>query len=489
MAKKNSNNPLFTIDILLDKFTDYLRDQNFSEDSIVKYKGVHVFFDSDFRGQVMKDQERNFMDLVPKLLCTKSFSGRYMDRNGKIIPGLTGWGIIDNIITGIDNDLFKNITLPQKTKTESNYQSYANKFFKFIKTVYGNEKSKYYITKLTKGYNRPSLSAADLAVLAGTQGEIYLHNSLCTKFKSRLRSQDRTSGDKIWLPLRFIAKIYSKDKKNHDKNANKNGKKVNQFSNWLDMLVNDIHIHYIENNKVKKISFGGEKGKDDVHLCLVNHFDNGVASDEFDVYVRWINKKGKVIQRHVLTPTGKGNEKECMKVRDISEIAIDHVKSIDRTLRDLSDDKNNKLKELKKVSDKYKEIQAEDEPDEDIAVDELLEPESELDLEELRKELDLIKDDGLLRLMASKYNSQKSNGDTFKEIRKIADDKYIGIIEENIKMEKSPNDKSMTLYQELTDVFSQTGNLTIAYNNSESLNGQNVNEIRKFKLEDIINRI
>ena len=89
--------------------------------------------------------------------------------------------------------------LSKKTKTESNYQSYANKFFKFIKTIYGNRNSKYHITKLTKVYNIPKLSAADLAVLRGEDGEIYLNNKLRTKFKSRLRCQDRTSGDKIWL--------------------------------------------------------------------------------------------------------------------------------------------------------------------------------------------------------------------------------------------------------------------------------------------------
>ena len=290
--------------------------------------------------------------------------------------------------------------------------------------------------------------------------------------------------------MRFIAKIYSKDKRNFDDdpdNKEKNEKKDNQFSKWLDMLVNDIYIHYVENGKVENVRFGEKDGKKDVHLRLSKHRKKGQTVNEYKVYVRWINENGKVIEKQVLTPTGKGNMKECMKVRDISEIAIDHVKSIDRTLRDLSDDKNNKLKELIKVSDKYKEIQAEDEPDEDIAVDELLE--SELDLEELRKELDFIKDDGLLRLMASKYNSQKSNGDTFKEIRKITHDKYIGIIEEDIKMENYPNGDSMTLYQELTDVLDQTGNLSIAYSNSASLTGTSVDKIKGFKLEKIINRI
>ena len=460
MAKKNSNNPLFTIDILLDKFTDYLRDQNFSEDSIVKYKGVHVFFDSDFRGQVMKDQERNFMDLVPKLLCTKSFSGRYMDRNGKIIPVLTGWDIIDNIITGIDNDLFKNITLPQKTKTESNYQSYANKFFKFIKTVYGNKKSKYNITKLTKGYNRPSLSAADLAVLAGTQGEIYLHNSLCTKFKSRLRSQDRTSGDKIWLPLRFIGKIYSKAKK-------LNYITVNSFLDWLDNLVNSINIHYNDNGTVK-------------HFTIYQGVSLWLSPNNSGFDVKIIDSFGN--PHIVLTPTGKGNEKIPMIVKSISEIAIDHVKSIDRTLRDLSDEvnnyTNNKLPQLMKVSDKYKAIQAEDDPNEDLAIKELL---PSLDLQKLINELYLIKNDGLLRLMASKYNSQKSNGETFQGIYMRKDGSYYGVIETRIT-KKGEDGTFFTLYQELTDYLNDTGKLTI--DKEDNLKGKEIADLR-----DIIDRI
>ena len=83
----------------------------------------------------------------------------------------------------------------------------------------------------------------------------------------------------------------------------------------MNNLVNNIYIHYAEDNgtKVENVRFGGEEGKNDVHLCLVIHYDNGVASDEFDVYVRWIDKKGKVIQKRVLTPTGRGNEKKEMQ--------------------------------------------------------------------------------------------------------------------------------------------------------------------------------
>lgn len=481
MAKNNSKKPLFTIDILLDKFTDYLRDQNFTEDSIVKYKGVHVFFDSNFRGQVMKGQEKNFMDLVPKLLFTKSFSDIYKDRNGNVIKVLTGWDIINNIITGIDNGLFKNKMLSKKTKTESNYQSYANKFFKFIKTIYGNRNSKYHITKLTKVYNIPKLSAADLAVLRGEDGEIYLNNKLRTKFKSRLRCQDRTSGDKIWLPLRFIGKIYSADKKAYEK-KNPGKKKKNKFSEWLDDLVGSINIHYDDNNgKVEHLTIN-----DGVSLWL-KPLKRG--SKVHDVII--FDSNGS--HYTVLTPTGKGNKKECMKVRDISEIAIDHVKSIDRILRDLSDEvhnyQNNQLVQLMKVSEKYKAIQTEEEPDEDKAVNELLKPgKYKINLTKLTKELDLIKNDGLLRLMASKYNSQKSNGETFQDIFERGNKTYYGIIETGIKQANSKDNKEMTLYQELNNNY-PTGSLLIDFSDSKQLRGENINKIEGFKLEDIINRI
>lgn len=482
MEEKNS-----PIDVILDKFVEYVRasiQKNGGEGkSAYQYRQVINAFEVDGafvpentnKEDVIKaNVSKNFLELVPKFIINPEVTVN--DRKYTITE-----------IIKVVQDFKDSYNWVQNHK--KSYKTYLDLFLKFINDVCNPDNNDKYKDIFDACANE-RFSSSDFAILNGKTGDVYLHNKLATKFKSRLRCQDRTSGDKIWLPLRFIAKIYSKDKRNFDDdpdNKEKNEKKDNQFSKWLDMLVNDIYIHYVENGKVENVRFGEKDGKKDVHLRLSKHRKKGQTVNEYKVYVRWINENGKVIEKQVLTPTGKGNMKECMKVRDISEIAIDHVKSIDRTLRDLSDDKNNKLKELIKVSDKYKEIQAEDEPDEDIAVDELLE--SELDLEELRKELDFIKDDGLLRLMASKYNSQKSNGDTFKEIRKITHDKYIGIIEEDIKMENYPNGDSMTLYQELTDVLDQTGNLSIAYSNSASLTGTSVDKIKGFKLEKIINRI
>lgn len=171
-----------------------------------------------------------------------------------------------------------------------------------------------------------------------------------------------------------------------------------------------------------------------------------------------------------------------MIVKSISEIAIDHVKSIDRTLRDLSDEvnnyTNNKLPELMKVSDKYKAIQAEDDPNEDLAIKELL---PSLDLQKLINELYLIKNDGLLRLMASKYNSQKSNGETFQGIYMRKDGSYYGVIETRIT-KKGEDGTFFTLYQELTDYLNDTGKLTI--DKEDNLKGKEIADLR-----DIIDRI
>lgn len=446
MTEKN-----LAIDAILDKFVEYKRDSiknnGKSGDSADQYRQVINAFEVDGafvpkdtnKEEIIKaNVSKNFLELVPKFINKTKVCVNNKEYD------------INNVIAWVEKYTEQYAWVQNGKKS---YQTYINNFLEFIKDVCKNKNSYKNIYDVC---SKENFSSSDFAILSGDEGDIYLHNKLATKFKSRLRSQDRTSGDKIWLPLRFIAKIYSKDKKNHDKNANKNGKKVNQFSNWLDMLVNDIHIHYIENNKVKKISFGGEKGKDDVHLCLVNHFDNGVASDEFDVYVRWINKKGKVIQRHVLTPTGKGNEKKEMIVSGIQAIAIDHVKPIDLTLRDLESKK--KLRTLKKVSDKYKELCENDELEEDDIIGKIVEN-NEIDLEKLKGELDLIQKDGLLRLMDSKYNSKKSNGETFQKIilkdntEGPKEKEYVGIIEAEAEI-YDDKDKRVYYYQKLTDMVS-----------------------------------
>ena len=442
MATKGTNKKQqFSIDILMGEYATWL-EKKVSEKSIPKYKAVDVFFERDsFRSDKLTNQERNFMDLLPKLIGKRNINfendrkkktdGTNENDGTKKNEGTNGNEIIIEIIAGIRESLFKDKSKPQKTKTESNHQAYANKFFTFI-TEFCRDKD------IIKNWKFPDLSAADSAVLSGKEGELYLPNVLRTKFKSRLRCQDRTSGDKIWLPLRFIGKIYSEAKKS-------GGINENLFSAWLDTLVNSIYIHYEDpNNKgiVKNIPF--EKG-----VSLLLKKDN-LEDNEFQVYLIKTDDENQT-QYPVLTPTGKGNQKVYMQVKSISDIAIDHVKSIDSTLRELSDPSKHPdgLKQLKIVSDKYKEIQMEDEPNEKDAVNELLD--GELNLEDLKIELESIKNDGKLRLMSSKYNSQKSNGDTFQRIINQGDE-YWGILEGNEEI-TDDNGERVYYYQKLTDFF------------------------------------
>ena len=221
------------------------------------------------------------------------------------------------------------------------------------------------------------------------------------------------------------------------------------------MLVDDIYIHYVENGKVKKVRFGEKGKKSDVHLRLAKHSKKGQTAKEYNVYVRWVDNNGKVIERRVLTPTGRGNEKKEMVVSGIQAIAIDHVKPIDLTLRDLE----SKLQTLQKVSDKYKELCENEKLEEDDVVNEIL-GDVEINLDKLKEELDFIRKDGLLRLMDSKYNSKKSNGETFQKIilrknkEKPEEKEYVGILEAEAEV-YDDNDERVYYYQRLTDDVSK----------------------------------
>ena len=442
-------------EVLMNKYEEYLSNNDYKSAKVYRQQIELFFSENSSYFDDMSIQQRNFLGLLPGLLCN------YDNPIIGVIGKITGKKLIIDIRDSILKKFFKEDV--EKTKTKQNLQSYINRFFDFI----SDGKWLNYLKK--KEYDKVCLTPSDIAVINGEDGEIYLHSTLFTKFKSRLRCQDRTSGDKIWLPLRFIAKIYSTDIKNAKE---KEEKKDNDFSLWLNTLVNDIYINYKDDNKVKSVKFGGEEGKKDVHLRIEKGNDSVNK-----VYVRWLYEED-IVEKEVLTPTGRGNEKSVMEVSGIQAIAIDHVKPIDRTLRDLE----GKLDMLKIVSEEYKCLQEIEDAREEEAVNNVLEND-DFDINKLTKELDKIHKDGLLRLMDSKYNSQKSNGETFQGIYERKDGSYYGVIETGIK--KKDEDGTFTLYQELTDDFNDTGKLTI--DKEDNLNGDEVKKIAD--LSDIINRI
>lgn len=423
---------------LLDKFVSYKSQK--APNSFEEYRQVinalNILCSVNCNNSI-----RNFWDLLPKVIGKKDKDNK--DRFNNLLSELSvansnNWG-----------------------SSKKSYKTYINQFILFCK----NEKSELgKVDSLAK----LNINAADEAAFINEGGQIYLRGALFTKFKSRLRCQDRTSGDKIWLPLRFIAKLFSLEKK--DKKQ-----KENRFSSWLDNLTSNIYVHYIDNNTIKSI-----KINDDKFLALKFEHNN---DETFKVNVRlsYEGNDNGYLDYPVYTPTGKGNLKEQMVVKDISEIDIDHVKSIDQTLRE----KESNLNVLKEVSDFYKELQAQDNPDENKGAKELFEElNDKRKLDGLLKDLRMISNDGVLRLMDSKYNSQKSNGETFQGIYMRKDGSYYGVIETGIT-KKGEDGTFFTLYQELTDDLNKTGSLTI--DNEDNL-GRTIDD-KISDLEEIINLI
>ncbi len=383
---------------------------------------------------------KNFMELLLKLLAIQ---GRKDDCT-----------TIKELIADLEDDVKE---YDWKKKGKKSYKTYINRFISFLRYVIDNENErlKYKNTNL-------KMDPASVAALDNTDGELYLHNILFTKFKSRLRCQDRISGQKIWLPLRFIAKLYTKDD---------TGKKDSRFSNWLDSLVNGICIHYNDEGVIKHVKFGD---KEDISLLLLKN-----TKGKYDVHVRWYD--GKELEEFpVLSPTGRGNEKVRMVVEKISDIAIDHVKPIDQTLKE----KANELTELEKVSEFYKDLVLQEGKDPTNADAESLRNDTDLNLVKLIEDLKKIRDDSPLRLMSAEYNSNKSNGDTFKEIRQVAEDNYVGILLEGIRKDSDDNEEYI-LYQKLTNIITENGVMRIRAKKDE-IEGEKVESKDYLEIIDLI---
>jgi len=359
------------------------------------------------------EAEQHFTTLLPKLIAS--------GRTGDVIK-LIG--------------LIRNSVCRYKWDKKRSYKSYVTTFIDFLESFINStsKNNKEIVDIIKKAYNQDEEKLSDeeesYLKVAFSEREIFLHNRLYTKFKSRLRCQDRISGDKVWLPLRYIAKLYKKC-----------GIK-DIFSEWLNSLVDGIYIHYEDNYKnLKSVPF-----KTDVFLDLEKNKEG-----KFEVYVIWTKVQEPKWFR-VYTPTGNGNEKTPMTVKNISEIDIDHVKPIDLTLRELEN--AGRIPMLIMVSDSYKKLQEDiseiEKYDSQLEKDALdtLSKDSSFEIDKLTEELDLIRKDGILRLMDSKLNSSKSNGSTFTEIRKV-DEKYKGIMLTGI-ISDDEEDCELTIYQDLS---------------------------------------
>ena len=396
------------IEVLLDAFENSMcKDAN--QKSRSQYRSVINALGKD---EVFKtDAEKNFLTLVIKLIANNR-----EDECIKLI-GLLRYSVCVNNWGSLRS-----------------YETYCNKFTDFLEKLLSSEAAskKSIKKKIASACTTSTLSDTDESWLktAFANRTVFLHEQLMTKFMGRLRRQDRISGNKVWLPLSYIAKLYKK------------AGKTKEFTDWLRKLAEGIFVHYEDDNKeIKSVQFKAQQ------VFLV--FEKKENSDgAYDVKVA-LSASNKCYTAY--TPTGEGNTKVSMIVKDISDIAIDHVKPIDLTLKELGD--KGRIPNLKMVSDSFRDMMGRPEKaDKDIEDESLDQLYNNVDISKLTDELNLIRTDGVLRLMVSEYNGKKSNSTAYDKIIKIkGKEEYLGLLGEALL-----DDETIYLYQRLNERDAKT---------------------------------
>lgn len=394
------------IEVLLDAFENSMcKDAN--QKSRSQYRSVINALGKD---EVFEtDAEKNFLTLVIKLIANNR-----EDECIKLIGLLRysvcvyNWGSLRS------------------------YETYCNKFTDFLEKLLSSEAAskKSIKKKIASACTTPTLSDTEESWLetAFAKRTVFLHEQLMTKFMGRLRRQDRISGNKVWLPLSYIAKLYKK------------AGKTKEFTDWLRKLAEGIFVHYEDDNKeIKSVQFKAQQ----VFLVFEKNSDG-----TYDVKVA-LSASNKCYTAY--TPTGDGNTKVPMIVKDISDIAIDHVKPIDLTLKELGD--KGRIPNLKMVSDSFRDmIGRPEKADKDIEDESLDQLYNNVDISKLTDELNLIRTDGVLRLMVSEYNGKKSNSTAYDKIFKIkGKGEYLGLLGEALL-----DDETIYLYQRLNERDAKT---------------------------------
>lgn len=397
------------IEVLLDAFENSMcKDAN--QKSRSQYRSVINALGKD---EVFKtDAEKNFLTLVIKLIANNR-----EDECIKLIGLLRysvcvyNWGSLRS------------------------YETYCNKFADFLEKLLssGAASKKSIKKKIASACTTPKLSDTEESWLktAFANRTVFLHEQLMTKFMGRLRRQDRISGNKVWLPLSYIAKLYKK------------AGKTKEFTDWLRKLAEGIFVHYEDDNtEIKSVQFE----KKQVFLVFEKNEENSDGTYNVKVALSASNKCYTAY-----TPTGDGNTKVPMIVKDISDIAIDHVKPIDLTLRELDD--KGRIPNLKMVSESFKDMMGRPEKaDKDIEDESLDQLYNNVDICELTDELNLIRTDGVLRLMTSEYNGKKSNSTAYDKIIKIkGKEGYLGLLGKALL-----DDETIYLYQRLNERDAKT---------------------------------
>lgn len=402
------------IEVLLDAFENSMcKDAN--QKSRSQYRSVINALGKD---EVFEtDAEKNFLTLVIKLIANNR-----EDECIKLIGLLRysvcvyNWGSLRS------------------------YETYCNKFTDFLEKLLSSEAAskKSIKKKIASACTTPTLSDTEESWLktAFAKRTVFLHEQLMTKFMGRLRRQDRISGNKVWLPLSYIAKLYKK------------AGKTKEFTDWLRKLAEGIFVHYEDDNKeIKSVQFKAQQ----VFLVFEKKKKTDSTYDSDGTYEVKVALSASNKCYTAYTPTGEGNTKVPMIVKDVSDIAIDHVKPIDLTLKELDD--KGRIPNLKMVSDSFRDMMGRPEKaDKDIEDESLDQLYNNVDISKLTDELNLIRTDGVLRLMVSEYNGKKSNSTAYDKIIKIkGKEEYLGLLGKALL-----DDETIYLYQRLNERNAKT---------------------------------
>ena len=218
--------------------------------------------------------------------------------------------------------------------------------------------------------------------------KIYGQKDILDIIKSRLGTQDRVSGNKIWLPIRVIKKVPKL-----------------WFDDWCREIIKDT-----------KVLVGYNKEE----IVMLNQVEELRLKLEFQTkFSVWVVVGQK--EHRVYTRTKKGSIVPLF-VTELAEITLDHIKSIDETLRDLEN--ANSLSELSKVSSiaklfckatkckakgRGKEIAKDMSWHNNQVISRKVGNSVAIDLDELLREMDLIRKDTDYELMHGRENSSKGN--------------------------------------------------------------------------------
>lgn len=211
----------------------------------------------------------------------------------------------------------------------------------------------------------------------------YTHKDLVSKIKKGLGTQDRLSGKKVWLPIRVVKSLLG--------------------TKWFDVWCEDI----IDKTKVLL----GDQVRP-VPLSQVEKLT--LRPDVNGKYSVWVVVSGQ--EYRVYTHTSKGDINP-MLVKEIRGVSLEHTTPIDQTLIKLGN--QNRLPELSKVSDMAKQVGRELSKIDGAKIKKKITVKQDqlscgnpqvsvlIDLDELLKEMDIIKNDTDYELMDGSQNSSK----------------------------------------------------------------------------------